>query len=426
VFYYFHLPRLSFELFELKPLRGAIEKVEKKDFTYGGWFSAEYQSNMEKYIADKFGFRNFLIRFFNQIQFSFYKKASAKAVVVGKQNILYEIGYIYAYNGKNFIASPLVKSKARRIKALQDTLAKLNKSLIICLSPGKGTFYPEYFPSQYEANHTDSSNHKLFIKYLKKENVNYIDANSWFRRMKDTSKYKLYPKYGIHWSDYGGLLFGDSLISYIENLRNIKMNHIELYDFEVVEEYRYKDYDIGRGMNLLYQLEPEKMCYPKIRWIKDSTNVEPKTIVISDSFYWGLYDRGYSKNVFKNGEFWYYNRQIFSKEGKHLVKDRDLKEAINEAEVIVIMATEVNYHNIGWKFIENALKLYYDSSDEIFDYVYINDKLIRIMNRIKGSKQWYKQIQEKAEKQNITVDDMLLRDAYHVYLKKLRKKIEQN
>jgi hypothetical protein len=420
----FPIIQLSFDIIELKPLRGAITKVEKKDFSFKGWFSAEYQDNIEKYITDNIGFRSFLIRLFNQIQFSFFKNASAKSVVVGKDNYLYELDYINAYNGRKFSGSPLVKSKINKIKTLQDTLEKLNKSLIICLSPGKGTFFPEYFPSQFKANHTDSTNHKLYIKHLEKENVNYIDANSWFRSIKDTSKYVLYPKYGIHWSYYGGLLFADSLISYIEKLRNVKMNHIKMHDFELVEEYRYSDYDIGSGMNLLTELTPEKMCYPAIEWDTDSANDKPKAIVISDSFYWGLYRHGFNENVFTDGEFWYYNKEIHSQKGTQPVKDIDIRKKIDEVDIIIIMSTEVNYQNAGWGFVSEALKLYFEPSHEIHDFVKVNSEIRSIMNRIKANKKWFEAVKEKAKKRGLDVDEMLVRDAYWLYEKRLRKRIE--
>ena len=65
-------------------------------------------------------------------------------VVIGKENYLYEKGYIDAFFGVDFIGHDSIAISAYKLKMIQDTLAKLNKTLLIILAPGKGDFFPEY------------------------------------------------------------------------------------------------------------------------------------------------------------------------------------------------------------------------------------------------------------------------------------------
>jgi hypothetical protein len=139
----------SFELVKLKPLKGAIVKPEKKTFYIEEWFSGAYQEYEEKYLNETFGLRNFFIRINNQLEFILFNNAKANGVIIGKENYLYEENYIKAYNGTDFIGYDSIYQRMQRIKYIQDTLAKLNKNIIIIFAAGKGSFYPEYFPDQY-------------------------------------------------------------------------------------------------------------------------------------------------------------------------------------------------------------------------------------------------------------------------------------
>src|SRR5690606_9017792 len=76
----------QFEIFKLRPLKGDIKEPLETEFSLAGWWSGEYQEATEKYINETFGLRSFLVRINNQIAFWLFKKANAKAVVVGKEN----------------------------------------------------------------------------------------------------------------------------------------------------------------------------------------------------------------------------------------------------------------------------------------------------------------------------------------------------
>lgn len=347
----------TFNYFKERPLAGAITAAENKYFSLKSWFSGEYQVNKEKYLNESFGFRKTFVRLNNQVSFSLFHVANAKSVIVGKNNYLYEEAYIKTYLGEDYIGKDSILHRMQKLKFISDTLTKLNKNIILVFAAGKGTFYPEYFPDEYRKQKT-VSNYELYVNYAKSLKLNYIDFNEYFKENKNTSKYPLYPKYGIHWSYYGACLAADSIIKYIEKLRNIDMPHI--FWKKINMDYANEaDYDIGYGLNLLFKLKRDKMAYPLLHYESDSGKTKPSVIVISDSFYWILFNFGIS-NCFSKSHFWYYNKQVYPESYKKPLETGQLNliEEINKHDVIIIMASEINLINVGWGFIEQAYKLY--------------------------------------------------------------------
>src|SRR5688572_27194692 len=129
-------------LVEVKPLSGAVVYPEKHPFTLSGWFDGSYQKNKEEYVNDMFGFRNLCVRVNNQIAFSLFGEVKANEVVIGKEGYLFEEQYIKSYLGEDFIGDSKVKKKMASLKYISDTLAKLNKQLMLVFSVGKASFYP--------------------------------------------------------------------------------------------------------------------------------------------------------------------------------------------------------------------------------------------------------------------------------------------
>jgi len=400
------------------PLKGDVVLNQNPDFTISGWTEGSFQGSFEKYINDNIGFRPWFVRVRNQVAFSLYGRLNAAYVIRGKEDYLYETNYISAYNGDDFVGEDTIRYKTERIKLLQDSLQKMGKSLIVCFAPGKGSFYAEYFPDEYVKPKTSQTNYKVYRKYFDETGVNYIDFNQWFLQMKDTSRYILYPRYGIHWSNYGMLLATDSLISYIEKLRNTDLPDLQMKNFKLTKKLNDSDYDIADGLNVVFRLPVDEMCYPEISWEDSTGKQKPRVIVISDSFYWSMYGTGVSKNSFSEGGFWYYNKQIYpeSFNSETTVNQVNHWEVIHNTDVFVILATEATLPGFPWRFTENSLAAFAPGYSEHFnntvlrDIIY-NKELQHHIAVIKNDENWMKVIEQKATEMGISVDSMLVIDA---------------
>ncbi len=400
----------KFDLFRISSLKGAITKTPDSSFTVQGWFSCNYQNQKEKYLNEAFGFRNLFVRMNNEQVFYLFNQALAKGVIIGKENYLYEENYIKAYYGLDFIGKDSISSRMQKLKYIQDTLVKLHKTLILVFAPSKGTFYPEYFPDKYKTTR-GPTNYEYYVEDAKKLGINHIDFNKYFIENKYKSKYPLYSKYGIHWSFYGECLAADSLIKYIEEKRKIIMPHIFWNDIDM-DFPRERDADIEDGMNLMFTLKSNKLAYPRIQFQSDSGKTKPSSIIIADSYYWGMFNFGISR-VFSDSHFWFYNNEIYPENYTNglTVQQINLKEQIDEHDVIIIMATDATLPNLGWGFIENTYKVFkginlLSSTDP--EYI---KRINNIRSAIKADKVWLSSIEKQANKNGISVDSCITLNA---------------
>ena len=353
-----HFTQYQFNWIKLKPLNGYFINTEKNKFSWKGWFSGSYQEAEDKYLNENFGFRNFFIRLNHQWRFSLFNKAKTQWVTVGKENYLYEKNYIKAYYGTDFIGEDSIARRMDKFKHLQDTLSRLDKQIFIVLAPGKGSYYPEYIPDRFHQER-GATNIDVYRKYIEKWDINCIDFHRYFIDNKEISPYPLYPQYGIHWSYYGMCLAADSMVRYIEKINDIQMPHI-YWDDITMSQPKKNDNDISASMNLLFSPRTFDMAYPKIQFEPDSGKTKPSLVVISDSFYWGIYGMEWG-NLFTDNHFWYYNKEIYPKpsDDPFTTEDINLQDEILKYDVIIILATDANLPNFGWGFIENAYDIFF-------------------------------------------------------------------
>lgn len=413
VFLILWLPMIlnKFGFLEVRPLDGDITYPSEPVSNAETWFSGEYQEKQEAYINTAFGFRNFCIRTNNQIAYSLFNKAKANTVIVGKESYLYEKSYLDSYTGRDFVGMDSINTTIKKLQFISDTLNKLNKSLVVILAAGKASFFPEFIPEKYLKMEA-TSNYKQFSSGMQKANLNLIDFNDWFVANKNKSKYPLYPQYGIHWSRYGTTLVLDSIIKKIENLRNIKMQHV-YYDSVVLKQPEGLDYDIASGMNLLFRLKSFDMASGKAKFTEDSAKTKPAVLTISDSFYWGMFDFGLSK-VFKNDHFWFYNKMVYPESfTEELYSDYlDVGKEMQNHDVIILMATEANLKDIGWGFIENAYEHFTHAEPAHSEEYY--KKLKQLVVYIKRDQKWLSEITERAKKDNVLLYSQIIKEAKFV------------
>jgi hypothetical protein len=399
----------SFTLVNLHPLNGNVTYPSDIPFSIDKWSKAEFQEQKEIYLNSMFGFRTLFVKLNNQIAYSVFGKAKANGVIIGKSGYLYEESYLNAYYGNDFLGKDSIISTISRLKFLSDTLNKLNKHLLIVFAPGKATYYPEFFPDNYKKSNVDATNYKIFSKLGKENCLNIIDFNSWFLENKYKSKYPLYPKHGIHWSKYGMAIAADSINKKIENLVGYDIPNVSYKELEI-QPSNGDDNDIGNGMNLLFNLKEINMAYPKV--VIEQGDAKANILVVSDSYYWGIYNYGISK-CFNTSHFWYYNKQIYPESAtQELLTDNiNTGDELLKHDVIVIMATEANLKNFGWGFVENAYSYFkHPKTIEILKAISI-EKINEWKDYIKKDKKWMAVIKESSLRKNISVDSALTIDA---------------
>lgn len=349
-----------FKMMEEKPLEGAFENQEIKTlkyFTWTRWFDERFQKAMEKTASENTGFRKELIRIANQLDFIIFKHTNTQNVIIGKDNYLFEKGYIIDYLGRNFCGEDYIKEQSLRIKRIQDEFLKqYNIHLIIVFEPGKASIYPEKIGREFRPENKTVSNYETYKRIFKEQNITNLDLNAYFKAIKDTCTYPLFPAYGVHWSTYGLWLASDTLLKFIKSATNYNIALPIWKKINYTDSLKDVDFDIEKSMNLLYPLKHQVLAYPTIEF--DTVNKQrPMVLSIADSYYWSIFDNKIPHRVFGNTDFWYYNNTIFPDiwgENAKYVKNLNQKEEILKQNIILIMLTEMNLYRTFWKFEDTA------------------------------------------------------------------------
>lgn len=339
-----------------RPLRGAFTPAEKPKLSVERWFNGSFQHNAELWLNDHVGMRPTLVRTFNQYHYSVFKNARAQAVVIGESGYLYELNYIRAVTGVDFIGDSAVDSKVRKLAALTDTLAARGKQVLVLLAPGKGSFYPQYIPSHYFENGVGRTNYEAYREALTAYDVPLFDAKSWFEDMRDTAPYPLFPRTGIHWSRYGEVLVADSLLRLVGGITA----QMEVTGITASSTMRETDDDIEQGMNLLFNLPDLEMGYPEFSLRPHPAVQAEKIITVADSYYWGMYNFGMSREALGDGSFWYYNEAVYTSASLEPTpaESLDLRAELEACGALIFVCTDANLYRFAFGFIDRAAAVY--------------------------------------------------------------------
>ena len=403
----------SLQIFKEPSLNGYFIPRKQTVFSVSTWFTGIYQDSLTNYCKENSGFRSDLVRIYNQADYSLFSIPHAAKIVLGKKGYLFSDEYIDAFTGANFAGKDYCDEKVGLLKKLQDLLWTEKKILlVVILTPDKGTYYPEYIPDRFVNRKKGLTNYGYYSAACAKAGINLIDFNSYFLGLKETAKYPLYPKTGIHWSDYGAVLAADSLLHYLQAKLNFKLPSLVIDSLQKSRVAFNSDDDIEKTMNLMRTIPTPVYAYPRYHFTSDTAQKKPSALIIGDSFYWNWYP-GIVKNVFSNDEFWYYNTDIFPESRTRVkqVPQIDVAEAINRQNVIILMQVNGAKGNIGYGFIELALSVLDPSNSR---------EVRRVEDEIRNNRDWMSMVEQKAMKNSRTVEQQLRLDA--IYMLDLQKK----
>lgn len=402
------------KLIHLAPLSGLTINTDTIKFSTSQWLDAKYQTRVEEKLKNNFGFSWFYVRLNNQINYSVFNIAKANGVVIGKQNFLYEINYINAYYGLDYIGANAIKNNIQKLKVIQDSLNAMNKHLLLVFCPGKASYYPEYIPNQLKKPETQLTNMRKYIEMAEKEKINRLNLYDLFLKEKTKSPHCLYSKYGIHWSSYGEFIALQSISNLLKKQFQLPQGDIILDTIEKTTIEKQRDMDIIEGLNLLFKPKCDTLSYPLFH-LSNRPNKLPNAIVISDSFYWGIYGKSECNLLFDTSEFWYYFNESYNNKNTVVkqVKDINLRSTIFNNDVIILMATEATISNLGWGAIErlyNEVTMKENSLE--FKKRYAN-RLAFWKDHIRNDAQWLKDAEARGKSIGVNLDSAITLDAMY-------------
>ena len=361
-------------LIPLKPLNGVTIETEKPEFELESYRSGAYAKQEEAYVGEHFGFREPIIRLYNQYLWSCYKKTYAHDVMAGKQGWLYTPESVSDYYGTELLNWQPSVEEARRnfereVKYLchaRDILKENDVELLAFIAPEKSFVYPEYLPDGKHDTTTINAC-ATFLHRFEENGFPCIDMTSWFKQMKDTVDYPVIPQTGAHWV-FPAVYAADSLFRFMGELKGIELPKLK-YGALHESDNHGTDNDLERLLNLSLPIRKRQGYSPTAEvTVEHRTNsVKPRVLFIGNSFMWGFATRLPMKEVFDEVEFWYYFSTAYT--GDPLtpsgnVVDLNLLEKLLDFDYIVWFTTG-NQLNKGTNGFANSVILTLGVDDSI-------------------------------------------------------------
>lgn len=342
-------------------------------FTCTSWFNGSFQVQFDRWYQQHIGFRNDLIKTYDQIEFSlFHETDSTSQYILGKDNYLYEAIYLNSFNNLDKVTLYKLKNSVIQIKYLQEQLQKRGITLLLAITPSKATVYPEFIPDQYiiKAKTMEQNNYQQLVFLLKTYKVNYIDGHALMVRLKQYSPYPPFVQGGTHWDYYGACEFNRAMLNKIAQLTSFSMNTLDCMPVQVDGNATGTDHDL---IDLINIWQPQDIGgvipHPTVSTSKVDNAMQPSILLVGSSFFITLQDVLRHQPIFSRREFFHYYDTIMD-------NDTDIDRPLNKAQinwstdifsfkVIVVEANEARLNplyssdresEIGYGFVEDALQ----------------------------------------------------------------------
>ena len=338
-----------FQLIPLKPLNGVTIETEKPDFNLESYRSGDYAKQEEAYVGEHFGFREPVIRIYNQYLWNCYKKTYAHDVVAGKQGWLYTPESVSDYYGTELLNwQPSLEEAQnnfeREVKYLcraRDILKEYDVDLLVFIAPEKSFVYPEYLPDG-EHDTTNFNACATFLHRFEENGFPCIDMTRWFQEMKDTVNYPVIPQTGAHWV-FPAVYAADSLFRFMGDLKDIELPKLKIGALHESDNHGI-DNDLEQLLNLSLPIRKRQGYSPTAEVTVESgpNSVKSKVLFVGNSFMWGITNQVPLWDVFDNVEFWYYFSTAYSGEDWNKttpVVDLNMLEKLLDFDYIVWFTT---------------------------------------------------------------------------------------
>ncbi|NVK28982.1 MAG: hypothetical protein HWE14_13095 [Flavobacteriia bacterium] len=324
-----------------KKLKGVTDDIPEAEFNLTSIVSEEFQDAASKQVVENLPARPFLVRTHNQIVFQLYSETNAE-VIVGKDHVLFEQNYLDEYADLNPMNSDAVNAKVDEIEAWIERARAAGAQPYLMIVPSKPEYYEEAIPSPWKVAEVNNMD-RLHAEFTSRD-LPLIDLRETARALKDTSRYSVFPKYGIHWSNLTSAISLTQFLNVIDTLSQ-ESDYGAMYS-NVRKAYSYSEseVDLWNLLNLLTVMDFNETM-GQLELHNDVEGEKHSLLVIGDSFYWTWYGNGYTTTQFEPSYFFYYNSTAYKAGEGELgtVTDEMRQSVLEEVDIAVIMLTEANW-----------------------------------------------------------------------------------
>ena len=430
----------KYKIFKMKPLGGAIEVPEIKKPNFKNYYDFSFQRSVEKNLELTFGFREPLIRVYNQYTWDFYNSHHTKEVLIGKSDWLYPRWHLLVPKYSPEL-SERFDQQALYFYLLSDILKEYNTQLLVCFIPSKIDIYKEYMPYDtckfYDFNPID-----YFCEKFDESGVNYINFTKMFYDIKDNAVFNPFSQAGAHWSNIASAYAADSIFKRFSTLSDVNMPKLKFGE-PYPAKTRNPDDDLEWLLNLYRPLKSLPNYYVDIEVVEDSTSTYPKMITIGDSHFWNIVDNVPLNKIFVENPYWYYAKSIYFDKNYHHVDQVNIAEEFISSDYLLFLYNAYQTYDIDSDIILRGItSLGEEDNAALYDKFYNSDgtrkvvilseeektekRILEIMNGMRTSEEWMESLKKKAKTKNKTLEEVMREDAIWLIQEEKEEKTNEN
>lgn len=384
------------KLFKFQKLVGYNKPTEQPQFTLDRFKNSAFQSQTEKYLQENFGFREPLIRMYNQCTYDLFKTSSNNDVAIEKDGWLYHTESIYQYFGnmeKKFDLNSsqvrdILNEEARCLAKINAILKEYGVHFLTFTLPTKSYIYPEHL-RWHPIGDTAFHAIEYYEELLESRGVPYINMTSWFKQLQDTTRFDLFYSKGSHWAA-GATIAVDSILRYMEQLGDQHLTKIQLGEPYPIAEIPIDEKDLENLLNLARPLKHEPVFEYPVKLLTDDSTAYPSVWFIGTSFYWYMKRRVSFDVIFQSRDFTFYKVLYYTNREKD-VMSMDNVDFLHELllhDYVIFFRDGPQLHNYGYLFPGKALislciseERFKEKLDMITDSIGDRERALRLLQQ---------------------------------------------
>jgi len=364
-------------------LAGVEDPQTKPTYNSSDFLTGKFQKDFNGWFNQNLGLRSYFLKTYNQIFYTFFNASPNTSVIIGKKGYLFETEYINDYCIGSTLPKSDVEIMAKQIKDVQNIFQSKGICFILNITPSKAAIYPEYIPDNLIEVKNKTRNYDLFIKYLDKYGVNYVDGHLITQKQKKTINEPLFCKSGLHWNLFGAYFTTAKLLNKVEELTKRDLPNIHYENLIWDNKPIGSDLDLARLLNLWITPSKNKTPHLEFNSNADKIDFKPNILIIGDSFNWQILDILDKCHVSSQLDlYYYYESQYNYPYGNKQPLDRlNWDEEIFNRDVIILSMNEVKIPTYGFGFISDVITVMnqnnlLDEKIETLNLTYVEETII--------------------------------------------------
>ena len=236
------------------PALVGVPPSETPSWRWSEWLNGDLQRQLRDKFADQLAGRPLTIRAVNQVYYDVFARSHAydNNILVGKNDVLYEVGYVRAFcQAKRADSLAKVEKLAEALSSINQALQARRDDLLVVITPSKASTQPEDIDVTI-CRHDPAITqlHSRFVAMLNAAQVSLVDGPTLVLQAALQDPLPPFPRGGTHWSK---LIIDRAAQNALAGLSEAAEENLGTYEIGAVDwssEPEGSDNDLARLLNL--------------------------------------------------------------------------------------------------------------------------------------------------------------------------------